>query len=55
MEKLILTIIVLLISIAIVYTSPFLGGLLILAFLVLTVIPILVEQIKEIKNNIDNK
>lgn len=55
MEKLYLTIIVLLFSIAIIFTNPFLGGLLILAFLVLTIIPILVEQIKEIKNNIDNK
>ena len=55
MEKLYLTIIVLLFSIAIIFTSPVLGGLLILAFLVLTIIPILVEQIKEIKNNIDNK
>lgn len=55
MEQLILTIIVLLFSIAIIYTSPFLGGLIILAFLVLTVIPILVNEIKEIKKNIDNK
>lgn len=55
MEQLFLTIIVLLISIAIIFTSPVLGGLLILAFLVLYVIPILIEQIKEIKNNIDNK
>ena len=55
MEKLYLTIIVLLISFAIIFTSPVLGGLLILAFLVLYVIPILIEQIKEIKNNIDNK
>ena len=55
MEKLYLTIIVLLISFAIIFTNPFLGGLIILAFLVLYLIPILVEQIKEIKNNIDNK
>ena len=53
MEKLYLTIIVLLISFAIIFTKPFLGGLIILAFLVLYLIPILVEQIKEIKNNID--
>lgn len=53
MEQLFLTIIILLISIAIIFTNAILGGLLILAFLVLYVIPILVEQIKEIKNNID--
>ena len=55
MEKLYLTIIVLLISIAIIFTNAILGGLLILAFLVLYVIPILVNEIKEIKKNIDNK
>lgn len=55
MEKLYLTIIVLLFSIAIIFTSPVLGGLLILAFLVFCLIPILVNEIKEIKNNIDNK
>lgn len=53
MEQLFLTIIVLLISIAIIYTSPVLGGLIILAFLVLYLIPILVNEIKEIINNID--
>jgi hypothetical protein len=55
MEQLFLTIIVLLFSIAIIITDPMLGGLIILAFLVLYLIPILVEQIKEIRNNIDNK
>lgn len=55
MEQLFLTIIVLLFSIAIIFTSPVLGGLIILAFLVLYLIPILVEQIKEIIKNIDNK
>lgn len=53
MEQLIFTIIILLISITIIATNPFFGALIILAFLVLTVIPILIEQIKEIKNNID--
>lgn len=53
MEQLLTTIIILLISIAIIYTSPFLGGLIILAFLVLTIIPILVNEIKEIIKNID--
>ena len=46
--------VVVVISIAIITTSPILGGLIILAFTVFCVIPILVEQIKEIKNNIDN-
>ena len=53
MEQLFLTVIVLLISIAITITSPMLGGLIILAFLVLTIIPILVNEIKEIIKNID--
>jgi len=54
MEQLFLTIIILLFSIAIIITNPMLGGLIILAFTFLYVIPILVEQIKEIKKNIDN-
>ena len=53
MEQLYLTVIVLLISIAIIFTNPVLGGLIILAFLVLTIIPILVNEIKEIIKNID--
>ena len=53
MEKLYLTIIVLLISIAIIITDPMLGGLIIFAFTFLYLIPILVNEIKEIKNNID--
>jgi hypothetical protein len=53
MEQLFLTVIVLLISIAIIFTNPVLGGLIILAFLVLTIIPILVNEIKEIIKNID--
>lgn len=55
MEQLYLTIIVLLISIAIIFTSPILGGLIIFAFLVLWLIPILVNEIKQIIKNIDNK
>ena len=54
MEQLFLTVIVLLFSIAIIFTNPVLGGLIIFAFTFLYVIPILVEQIKEIKKNIDN-
>ena len=53
MEQLFLTMIVLLISIAIIFTSATLGGLLILAFLVLYVIPILIKEILEIIKNID--
>ena len=53
MEQLFLTIIILLISIAIIFTSPVLGGLLILAFLVLYLIPILVNEIKKIIKSID--
>lgn len=53
MEQLFLTIIVLLISIAIIFTNAILGGLLILAFLVFCLIPILVKQILEIIKNID--
>ena len=52
MEQLFLTVIVLL-SIAITITSPILGGLIILAFTFLYVIPILVNEIKEIIKNID--
>lgn len=53
MEQLFLTIIVLLFSIAIIFTSPFLGGLIIFAFTFLYLIPILVNEIKEIIKNID--
>ena len=53
MEQLFFTVIILLISIAIIFTSPMLGGLIILAFLVLTIIPILINEIKEIIKNID--
>jgi len=53
MEQLFLTIIVLLISIAIIFTNAILGGLLILAFLVLCIIPILIKEILEIIKNID--
>ena len=53
MEQLFLTVIVLLISIAITITSPILGGLIILAFTFLYILPILVNEIKEIIKNID--
>ena len=59
MEQLLLKIsiylVVVAISIAIITTSPIFGRLIIVAFIVLWLIPTLVEQIKEIKNNIDNK
>lgn len=54
MEQLFLTVIVLLFSIAIIFTNPVLGGLIIFAFTFLYVIPILVKEILEIKKNIDN-
>ena len=44
-----------LISIAIIATSPIFGGLIILAFTVFRILPVLINQIKEIKKNIDNK
>ena len=53
MEQLFLTIIILLISIAIIFTNPVLGGLIILAFTFLYILPILVNEIKEIIKNID--
>ena len=53
MEQLFLTIIILLLSIAITITSPILGGLIILAFTFLYILPILVNEIKEIIKNID--
>ena len=42
------------ISIVIIATSPIFGGLIILAFTFLCVIPTLVKEILEIKKNIDN-
>ena len=53
MEQLFLTVIVLLFSIAIIITNPVLGGLIILAFTFLYILPILVNEIKEIIKNID--
>lgn len=43
------------IAIVIIATSTIFGGLIILAFLLFCLIPILIEQIREIKKNIDNK
>jgi len=53
MEQLFLTVIVLLISIAIIFTNSMLGGLIIFAFTFLYILPILVNEIKEIIKNID--
>lgn len=52
--QILIYLVIALISIAIIATSPILGGLIIISFTVLIVIPTLVEQIKEIKKNIDN-
>ena len=51
--KILIYLVVVAISIAIITTSPMLGGLIILAFTFLYVIPILVNEIKEIIKNID--
>ena len=53
--KIIIYLVVVAISIAIITTSQIFGRLIIVAIIVLWLIPTLVEQIKEIKNNIDNK
>lgn len=53
MEQLYLTIIIFLVSIAIIFTNAILGGLLILAFTIFCIIPILVNEIKKIIKNID--
>ena len=52
--KILIYLAVVLISIAIIATSPIFGGLIIISFTFFKVIPILVNQILEIKNNIDN-
>ena len=53
--QILIYLVVALISIAIITTSPILGGLIILAFTVFRILPVLINQIKEIKKNIDNK
>ena len=52
--QILIYLVIALISIAIITTSPMLGGLIILAFTFLYVIPTLVKEILEIKKNIDN-
>jgi hypothetical protein len=53
--KILIYIIVALISIAIIATNTILGGLIILAFTVLWLIPTLVQKIAEIINDVDKK
>ena len=52
--KISIYLVVVAISIVIIATSPIFGGLIILAFTFLCVIPTLVKEILEIKKNIDN-
>ena len=52
--QILIYLVIALISIVIIATSPIFGGLIILAFTVFRVIPVLINQILEIKNNIDN-
>ena len=52
--KILIYLVVVLISIAIITTSPIFGGLIILAFTVFRILPVLINQILEIKKNIDN-
>lgn len=52
--KILIYLVVALISIAIIATSPIFGGLIILAFTVFRILPVLINQILEIKKNIDN-
>ena len=51
--KILIYLVVVAISIAIITTSPMLGGLIIFAFTFLYILPILVNEIKEIIKNID--
>ena len=53
--KILIYLVVVSISIAIITTSPILGGLIILAFLVLWLIPTLVQKIAEIINYVDKE
>ena len=53
--KISIYLVVVAISIAIITTSPILGGLIILAFLVLWLIPTLVQKIADIKNYVDKE
>ena len=52
--QILIYLVITLISIAIITTSPIFGGLIILAFTFLYAIPTLVKEILEIKKNIDN-
>ena len=53
--KILIYLVVALISIVIITTSPILGGLLILAFTVFRLIPTLVQKITDIKNYVDKE
>lgn len=53
--KIVIYLVVVLISIAIITTSPILGGLIILAYTVFCVIPTLLQKISEIINYVDKE
>jgi hypothetical protein len=53
--QILIYLVIALISIAIIATSPIFGGLIILAFLVLWLIPILIQKITEIINHVDKE
>jgi hypothetical protein len=53
--KILIYLVVVAISIAIITTSPILGGLIILAFTVFCVIPVLIQKITEIINYVDKE
>ena len=52
--QILIYLVITLISIVIIATNTIFGGLIIIAFTVFRVIPVLINQILEIKKNIDN-
>ena len=53
--KIIIYLVVVAISIAIITTSPILGGLIIISYTVFCVIPVLIQKITEIINYVDKE
>ena len=53
--KILIYLVVVAISIAIITTSPILGGLIIISYTVFYVIPTLVQKIADIKNYVDKE
>ena len=52
--KILIYLVIAFISIVIIATNTIFGGLIILAFTVFRILPVLINQILEIKKNIDN-